>query len=135
MAWRVGMKARCVNMTNSVAEVWMDPVPAVGEEVIVDEVWIDPMDGGLCLTIAEYPRPRAVERYGDFYRGFCASRFRPLVDRKTDISTLTAIADGSRRVQIADPLDHFASAPVDAAMERAMAEAYPGYVADYVRGR
>jgi len=51
-----------------------------------------------------------------------ASRFRPVVDRKTDISFAHEILRTVTK-----------TAPVDPAFERAMAEAYPDRLPEYVK--
>jgi hypothetical protein len=56
---------------------------------------------------------------------FLASRFRPLVERKTDISVFKEIL---RTVTKPQPVD----AETLRAFDRAMADAYPGYVPEYV---
>jgi hypothetical protein len=118
MAWRVGMKCECVRS---------------GPSYIADGVL-----KGSIYTVRD--------AYGDFFgntglllegittgeffpdgreRGYIASAFRPLAEKKTDIGFAHEIL---RTVTKPVPVD----AETMRAFDRAMAEAYPGYVPDYV---
>lgn len=122
MAWRAGMKCECIDISGGGVVEHDDVLPVVGGKYTVTGVYEGPYFGELLLILAECPRGKATVADGIF--GYRATRFRPL----TDISLLEEIRDGKRRVADADT-------PVDPAFERAMAEAYPGYVPAYVRER
>lgn len=102
MAWRVGMKCQCVDASGSLALV-------EGAVYTVLDIRLP----FLCVDAYANQRPGGNSWY--------ASRFRPLVDRKTDISFAHEIL---RTVTAPDP-----------AFERAMAEAYPDRLPEYVGDR
>ena len=66
------------------------PVPAIGETVTISALFNTPWGQG--LQVLEYPIPA---RPG-FSEGMFARWFRPVNERKTDISIFTKILDDAR---------------------------------------
>jgi hypothetical protein len=131
MAWRVGMKVERVSGPNHSEGMVIGGVYTIRS--ILEPKITDSFDG-VGLRFVEVSC--GVNPFTEIEMAYDSIHFRPLVERKTDISTLTSIADGSKRIQIADPYDVFTDVPVDAetlrAFDRAMAEAYPSRQPDYI---
>lgn len=89
MHFRVGQKVVCVDASPSaVFRRWCGDVPVKGQVYTVRGIRVSthPMwTGALLLLLAEI---KNVTTDGDGYRAF---RFRPVVERKTDISVFTAM--------------------------------------------
>lgn len=99
MAFRVGQKVVCVDAGGDLdgrsPGIW-----AKGEEIVDGQIYTihsmfpHPADGVLCLRLHEVKRdPAALIMWG--HDGYAASRFRPVVERKTDISIFTAMLNPS----------------------------------------
>jgi len=121
MAWRVGMKCELVDDDWTPRRVPLQ-YPVKGQVYVVRTVDISALSGRVGLRLQGI-KNRRHPRIGAEY-GFLASRFRPIVDRKTDISFAHEIL----RTVTKD-------APIDPAFERAWAEADPSRLPEYVRGR
>jgi len=94
MAFRVGQKVVCV--TNEVHEegrMWRDDAPTVGAVYTVSHEWW--RDGRQHLSFIELERhPEAKKIWamcGKGRLGYGAWRFRPVTEKKTDISIFKAI--------------------------------------------
>ncbi len=81
--FRVGQKVVRVSGKTKFADV---KLPPLGVPCTVINVFT-PANGLLTIELAEYPRPETAEAYA----GFVAKHFRPVVERKTDISSLQAL--------------------------------------------
>lgn len=79
MVFRVGQKIICIN-ASPFAFGWPNPW-AVGEELTDGTIYTVLAVDGDAIQIMEIKRP--------FRWGYAASRFRPIVERKTDISIFT----------------------------------------------
>jgi hypothetical protein len=77
MTFRVGQKVVRVAGVQ-VSDV---PPPPLNTPVTVSNVYMTPV-GELAVEILEYPAPETDE----YFAGFAAEKFRPVVERKTDIS-------------------------------------------------
>jgi hypothetical protein len=86
--FRVGQKIVCVD-SRSGSGRWTDnDGPVEGSIYTVRRCFVDG-DGDAILHLAEIARgPVARMRHGD-NAGYSATRFRPIVERKTDISIFT----------------------------------------------
>lgn len=86
MTFRVGQKVICID------EVGQNP--NLGDRTVIK---------GRIYTVREaydwfgYPGIRLDEIYNYLDRGYSAHRFRPVVERKTDISIFTAMLNTSKR--------------------------------------
>ena len=82
MAFRIGQKVVCVDNSADVGRSWHP-----GERPIIDEIYtverIGYSHGLLCAQLAELPRTCPEHKW------FRQTRFRPAVERKTDISIFT----------------------------------------------
>lgn len=88
MAFRVGQKVVCVDVSNDDGKQWIgDDTPVVGEIYTVSAVGLTER-GKYGIQLVELRRPR---RWG-----YQARRFRPVVERKTDISIFTAMLKPER---------------------------------------
>ncbi len=85
--FRVGQKVVCVD-SDSELGIWVDDdAPIVGHIYTVRRTFYIP--AGPCLDLEEISRgPLARYAHGDNC-GYGAHRFRPVVERKTDISIFT----------------------------------------------
>lgn len=101
MAFRVGQKVVCVDADG-------DFLPSgqieEGRVYTIREVGLTVTDeGGLRLVEVDLSAPGYVGRHSrkpvrdNFYR---ASRFRPVVERKTDISIFTAMLTGTKKRRV-----------------------------------
>lgn len=88
--FRVGQKVVCVKgpllkNSNTIQ-------PKIGEIYTIREIYVDPLGGeGLRLVEIICPKHSSGMEYGYF-----RSRFRPVVERKTDISVFTEILKTKR---------------------------------------
>lgn len=90
MTFRVGQKVVCIS-----AEYQRNappPYPVVGTVATVSWVGIiaehiDRDDNGLSIDLVEFPSPET----NDYWRGYRAMDWRPIVERKTDITIFTEI--------------------------------------------
>lgn len=85
--FRVGQKVECVDVSNRPGCGWIynDP-PIKGRVYTIEAISFDNYPGEATLILVEQKRdPRSQ------YMGYAASRFRPIVERKTDISCLKAL--------------------------------------------
>ena len=78
MTFRTGQKVACVSTSNGID---LPGEPAVGDTATISNVYVA-ADGTLMLELVEWPSPET-ERV---YAGWDAKYFRPIVERKTDIS-------------------------------------------------
>lgn len=100
MAFYVGQKVDLVvdfgPHERSLARAYDLTLPAPGVVYTVRA-----LDFGTHLRVAEIVNPMMPYVEGDHEAHFMAARFRPVVERKTDISELTAILNG-KRIQLPD---------------------------------
>lgn len=86
MSFRVGQKVVCVDDSATPGRKWMHgDKPTVGKIYEVMGFEIDYRDGKLCLIVDAFP-----------HWGFKAWRFRPIVERKTDIEIFTSMLKPSK---------------------------------------
>jgi hypothetical protein len=78
--FRVGQKVARIGGSEQNAIEYGRPFPAVGEPCTVSNIYMDD-DGDLQIELIEYPSPATAE----FYAGFLAELFRPIVSRPTSI--------------------------------------------------
>lgn len=67
------------------------PNPVFGQVYTVS--WVGVCEGHTQIDLAELPMPET----DDFYRGYQAKAFRPVVERKTDISLFKAMLSPSKQ--------------------------------------
>lgn len=92
--FRVGQKVVCVD-AGSRGRWDVGEAPITGRIYTIAEMFIDREDNKLVLSFIELRRTEfACSVYGERL-GYRASRFRPLVSRKTDISIFTAMLNPS----------------------------------------
>ena len=83
----VGQKVVCVNANNTPGRVWYEGEALVEDAVYtVAHVMLD-QDGDLVLDFQELTRSPIARAHGMI--GYHVRRFRPIVERKTDISIFT----------------------------------------------
>lgn len=86
MTFRVGMRVECVYAGPSRLNPELGSPPLVKYVVYtVSDVYINQYDTGLAIELLE------VKSEGVDWMGFDATRFRPVVERKTDISAFHEI--------------------------------------------
>jgi hypothetical protein len=85
MTFRVGQKVVCVDSKNSYGMVWIrgDDVPVEGRVYTVSRTGLISGRGRACIDLVELKRANGYS-YGEW-------RFRPIVERQTDISALKAL--------------------------------------------
>lgn len=85
MSFHVGQKVVCVDAAPDAGKRWVSSEqPVVGAIYTVSAAeFTSPINGRRCIGIAELSAPRS--------GGHRTSRFRPIVERKTDISIFTAM--------------------------------------------
>lgn len=88
--FHVGQKVVCVD-ASAAKDGYVPPVNEGAVYTVADVEASDPSDLGITLFEVTLPIRRG---YGPFWK---ASRFRPVVERKTDISDLVRIADEAAR--------------------------------------
>jgi hypothetical protein len=93
MTFRVGQKVVCVEDHDVVGTgVWYDDDRiARGEIYTIKRLWVDILGNPVC-DLVERSRDTASNYWG-FRLGYCRTRFRPIVEKKTDISIFTALLD------------------------------------------
>lgn len=92
----VGQKVVCVNARSRPNRVWLtDTPPKEGEVYTIDGLSLDRFDGTQILFLAEIKNYEGSDDWG-----FASFRFRPVVDRKTDISIFKAMLNpADKRVE------------------------------------
>lgn len=92
MAFRIGQKVVCVDARARISlyRAWIyNDAPVEGRVYTISAIVLD--EGEDCLVLLEHPRsPRSQ------HSGFAARRFRPVVERKTDISIFTKMLKPSK---------------------------------------
>ena len=81
MSFQVGQKVECIDASGD--GLWWEDIPIQGE--IYTVVGIELLDLGLGLVLRE------IKNAPIFHYAYSALRFRPIVERKTDISALKAL--------------------------------------------
>jgi hypothetical protein len=91
--FRVGQKVVCVDASDDIpgTSIWKADAPIEGEVYTVLKVGASRCDGVPALLLLEIKNTAI----WDF--SYRASRFRPIVERKTDISIFTAMLNPSRK--------------------------------------
>lgn len=87
--FRIGQKVVCVDASNSPGRRWLEDAPTVGEVYTVTRYFL--RLGKPCVHLAEIERSAAAKRIMGMNVGYWAFRFRPVVERKTDISIFQAM--------------------------------------------
>lgn len=99
--FKVGQKVVCVDDGDGGGNKWANgrwlpgETPIVGEVYTIKMMWIDRDSNNLIFEFFELSRPKASEEWGHKV-GFGAWRFRPVVERKTDISIFTAMLNPAK---------------------------------------
>jgi hypothetical protein len=89
MTFRVGQKVVCITAPRKNGN-WSGLHPSVkGRIYTVRETYTSPYNGKLSLRFEEHINP--ICPCWDIECGYTAERFRPIVERKTDISIFTAM--------------------------------------------
>jgi hypothetical protein len=85
MSFRVGQKVVCIDAAQFPGFRWHPDadIPRVGEVYTVTGIFQKDGKPGVVL--------KEIKNVEEVYSGYRASRFRPAVDRKTDISVFTKI--------------------------------------------
>jgi hypothetical protein len=103
-AFRVGQKVVCIEgrpIGGSGFEIW----PVEGAVYTVRELCISPWSAGVLMRLEEiHNAPIVYGRNGIVSRWECAfmvSRFRPIIERKTDISIFKAMLNPSKTKETA----------------------------------
>ena len=83
MTFRIGIKVACIATlrTDRPGE------PRRGDVGTVTNIYKESDDGELMIELAEFPWPETQKRFA----GFRAKWFRPVQERKTDISAFTSL--------------------------------------------
>jgi hypothetical protein len=81
MTFRVGQQVVCIDASCAPGRAWNDYAPKQGDVYTVSGFGVSPYGDYETIEIAEINHPW----------GYRASRFRPIVSRKTDISALKAL--------------------------------------------
>lgn len=94
--FRVGQKVVCVDASGWRRGIFI--YPEQGEKYTVRDVEPN-AHGVLCIRVEEISQPAALSADMSMYCEplFRASRFRPLIEKKTDISIFTAMLNPSKR--------------------------------------
>lgn len=98
MTFHVGQKVVCVDAgdINGFGCRWMDDdAPTVGSVYTVTSIHAD-CTGDTVFHLVEIPRGPIARRQWGESAGYNVVRFRPVVERKTDISIFTAMLTGSK---------------------------------------
>jgi hypothetical protein len=95
MAFHVGQKVCCVDDEPDAGREWSGAALKAGTVYTIRDFVSDhyPGENELCVRLVE-----VIRQYDGF--GFRASRFRPVVERKTDISVLTALLEPKNHKRI-----------------------------------
>lgn len=94
MVWRVGQKVVCIEDFSR--STLIDPrtiAPTVGTVYTLRTIRSDTSDTGIFFLLAELKNPQVVTFTGYIEQAFSSKGFRPVVDRKTDISIFQRILD------------------------------------------
>ena len=89
--FHVGQKVVCIDDDWAIQEYqrqWVPNVPAKGAVYTISEITNLPQDYGCSLRLVELPNP--IPPWDDIAR-FSVTRFRPVVERKTDITVFEEI--------------------------------------------
>lgn len=89
--WHVVMQVVCIDDYVD-PEQPPHPVPAIGAVCTLERIYVA-HDGEVMVELVEFPSPETE----DWYAGFVAKDFRPLVQRKTDISIFTRMLNPSKQ--------------------------------------
>lgn len=89
--FRIGQKVARFAGKENYAIQYGAPFPKLHEPCTVSNIFEDE-DGEIHIELVEYPSPARDE----FQAGFRAKFFRPVVERKTDISIFTAMLNPSQ---------------------------------------
>jgi hypothetical protein len=100
MTFRVGQKVVCVTAHDAFQD-WPDyetlsRPPDLGDIATVTNVFMA-VCGKLAIELLEYPAPGGTHNGWMFEPGWLAEDFRPLVERKTDISIFTQMLNPSKQ--------------------------------------
>jgi hypothetical protein len=104
--FRVGMKVVCVDKSHGFRNIlgeWFDDADLIVGDIYTIR-WIGHHDGVECIKLVEIPfrrAPRGKRANNTGMETFRATRFRPVVERKTDISVFQAMlnpADAAREM-------------------------------------
>jgi hypothetical protein len=99
MAFHVGQKVARFAGSNHPKRRHI-PSPKIGEPVTITNIFVA-ANGIEQIELKEYPAPDTE----DFYAGFIAEFFRPLIERKSSTSTGFEILDGIRkRESVGEPV-------------------------------
>ena len=91
MTFRVGQKVARVGGADRNALEYGAPFPKMNEPCTISNIYTDE-DGDEHIELIEYPSPARA----DFTAGFLSRFFRPVVERKTDISVFLAMLNPSQ---------------------------------------
>lgn len=95
MAFYIGQRVECVDADPECGRIfWPGEQLRLGQIYTVAAI-VDNPSGYAAIAIREVPRHSIAVSHG--YRGFKASRFRPIVERKTDISIFKAMLNPSKQ--------------------------------------
>ena len=96
MAFYVGQKVECIDNSNSVPGL---PCPPLKTPLTVSYVYLH-WSGEEAIDLVEVPNPAG----RGFDRGYNAFYFRPIVERKTDISVFTKMLDRENKRMVVETL-------------------------------
>lgn len=91
MAFYRGQKVVCIDASGEPGKTWLADIPEEGQVYTVFMVFIS--QGELQLVLDE------IKNDAVFDHGYRAKRFRPVVERKTDISVFTAMLNPSKKTE------------------------------------
>lgn len=94
--FKVGQKVVCVDNNPHPGRGWpKGECPSKGVIYTIKDMWIDFKESVEVFEFVELNRPISSIMFG-YKSGYAASRFRPVVERKTDISIFTAILNPAK---------------------------------------
>jgi hypothetical protein len=85
MKYKIGQKVVCIDNVPTKGRFWAHDIPVVGRVYTVSGFTYSLYDDSLCLRLEE------IQNISSFKRddlGYRAVRFRPVAEKKTDISAL-----------------------------------------------
>lgn len=95
MTFRVGMKVECVDSHPGHGFSWEhQEAPVLGSKYTVTRVFIDE-EGDEIIHLQEIARDRVSQEWWGDDVGYRASRFRPIVERKTSIEVFQRMLNPS----------------------------------------
>ena len=97
MTFRVGQKVICIKQGGWTSLHSSEIGPQYGEIYTIEDIEVIPT--GTFLTLSEINNP---PRYVGFAANFWSVHFRPVVERKTDISIFTAMLKTERQPLLTD---------------------------------